>query len=59
MKILIALVGFLASPGQLMGPPSGAGSGAPPPVSPFAITTENDEPLTTEGASILYTEAAP
>jgi hypothetical protein len=59
MKALIALVGFLASPGQLMGPPQGPGSGAAPPVSPFAITTESDSPLTTEGGSILYTEAAP
>lgn len=59
MKTLIALIGFLASPGQLMGPPEGPGSGGTPPVSPFAITAEDDSPLTTESDSTLYTEAAP
>lgn len=59
MKLLFALAGFLANPGNLMGPPQGAGSGMPPPVSPYAIMTEDDQPLTTESDSVLFTEAAP
>lgn len=59
MKALIALVGFMSNPGNLMGPPQGAGSGLPPPVSPYTITTESDVALTTESDQILYTEAAP
>ncbi len=59
MKTLIALVGLMSSPGGMMGPPQGAGSGLPPPVSPYTITTESDVALTTESDEILYTEAAP
>jgi hypothetical protein len=59
MKVLIALVGFLSNPGTLMQPPGPGFGGGPSPPSPFAIVTEDDQPLTTEASEVLETEDAP
>lgn len=59
MRVLILMAGFLSNPGTLMQPTGPGFGGGPPPLSPFAIVTEDDQPLTTESDDILYTEAAP